>query len=151
MAGQDETIEDLGESLRNATTELIQLRKENVRMQDLVAEQQEADEEVARENRYLKEELSAEREGRLGATDASRVFVAELDRFSVVLETDRETIGRIVRDAWIQWAKDIAKDPKPGWVAPWEEMSEEDREADMCIGEAVLAWIKAETEIGGVE
>ncbi len=49
---------------------------------------------------------------------------------------DRDVLGRIVRDAWIAWAK-TQPDPKPSWLVPYDELSEPDKEADRQIGEAV--------------
>ncbi len=47
---------------------------------------------------------------------------------------DREALGRLVRDEWIAWARE-QDNPKPSWLAPWEELSEPDREVDRRIGE----------------
>jgi hypothetical protein len=38
----------------------------------------------------------------------------------------REMRGRIVRDAWISWARE-QPDPKPSWLAPWAFLAEADR------------------------
>jgi hypothetical protein len=56
---------------------------------------------------------------------------------------DREAVGRIVRATWIAWAQEQAN-PKPSWLLPWEELSEEMREVDCRIGDAVCAAILAE-------
>lgn len=55
--------------------------------------------------------------------------------------TRRDHLGRIVREAWIAWAKE-QPDPKPSWLVPYDELSEADKEADRRIGEAVwdYAW-----------
>lgn len=47
---------------------------------------------------------------------------------------DRETLGRFVRKVWVEYYKEIGGE-KPSHLAPWEEISEEDREADRRIGE----------------
>lgn len=48
----------------------------------------------------------------------------------------RERLGQIVRETWIEWAKE-QPNPKPSWLVPWEGLSEPDREVDRRIGEAV--------------
>jgi hypothetical protein len=55
------------------------------------------------------------------------------------LPTDRETLGRLVRDAWVRWAQ-TQPYPKPSWLEPWERLGEDDKEADRQIGEAVARW-----------
>lgn len=52
------------------------------------------------------------------------------------IATNREDGGRIVRNAWIAWAQQ-QPDPKPSWLAPWEELSETDKEADRVIWDAI--------------
>jgi len=49
----------------------------------------------------------------------------------------RETLGKAVRKAWIQWAK-TQNNPKDSWLIPWESMEEQDKEADRQIAEAVV-------------
>ncbi len=49
---------------------------------------------------------------------------------------DRDALGRIVRDAWIEWALS-QPNPKPSWLVPYDDLSEPDKEADRQIGEAV--------------
>lgn len=46
---------------------------------------------------------------------------------------DRDALGQHVRRIWTVWALE-QHNPKPSWLAPWEEMSEPDREVDMRIG-----------------
>jgi hypothetical protein len=57
-------------------------------------------------------------------------------------DTDRDALGRVVRDAWIRWAK-TRPDPKPSWLVPYDELSEPDKEADRQIAEAVLGDMNA--------
>jgi hypothetical protein len=45
----------------------------------------------------------------------------------------RELVGRLVRQVWVQWARE-QPDPKPSWLLPWEELDDGQREADMRIG-----------------
>ena len=52
------------------------------------------------------------------------------------LVIDRESLGRLVRDAWRKWAC-TQPDPKPSWLTPYDELSEPDKEADRQIGEAI--------------
>lgn len=47
---------------------------------------------------------------------------------------DRDALGRSVRYEWIRWARQ-QPDPKPGWLLPWDELPEPDREVDRRIGE----------------
>jgi len=47
---------------------------------------------------------------------------------------DREALGRLVREIWIEWAKEQTH-PKPSWLLSWEEIGEADREVDRRIGE----------------
>jgi hypothetical protein len=55
------------------------------------------------------------------------------------LPFDRDVLGRMVREAWVRWAK-TQPNPKPSWLAPYDELAEADKEADRCIGEAVARW-----------
>lgn len=61
---------------------------------------------------------------------------------------DRERLGRIVRDVWIEWAKEQPA-PKPSWLVPWEGLSEPDREVDRRIGERLAREGTACPECGG--
>lgn len=54
----------------------------------------------------------------------------------------RDELGRVVRQAWVAWAREQFN-PKESWLAPWEELPEVDREADRRIGEAVRAAVLA--------
>jgi hypothetical protein len=48
----------------------------------------------------------------------------------------RELLGRVVRAAWVAWAKE-QPDPKPSWLTGWDELDDGQREVDMRIGAAV--------------
>lgn len=50
----------------------------------------------------------------------------------------REHFGRVLRDAWLGWARQ-QPDPKPSWLLPWEDLPAEHQEVDMLMAEAVLA------------
>ena len=52
---------------------------------------------------------------------------------------DRDTLGRFVREAWVRWAQ-TQPNPKPSWLAPYDDLSEPDKEADRQIGEAIARW-----------
>lgn len=60
----------------------------------------------------------------------------------------RELLGRIVRNTWVEWARD-QPDPKPSWLLPWDELDDGRKEADMRIGLTLFEYGKrAGTEIG---
>lgn len=66
---------------------------------------------------------------------------------------ERERLGQVVRRAWVKWAR-RQPSPKPSWLLPWEELSEADREADRCIGEAVAMAVRCRDAIhmlGGLD
>ena len=50
----------------------------------------------------------------------------------------REPLGRIVRETWVAWAKE-QENPKPSWLAGWDELDDGQREVDMRIASAVAA------------
>jgi hypothetical protein len=52
---------------------------------------------------------------------------------------EREFLGRLVRDAWVAWAREHPE-PKSSWLIPYEELPEADREADRRIGDAMAVW-----------
>lgn len=49
---------------------------------------------------------------------------------------DRESLGRMVREAWVLWARE-QPNPKDSWLVPWEGLSEPDKEVDRRIGETI--------------
>jgi hypothetical protein len=49
---------------------------------------------------------------------------------------DRERLGRVVRVAWVAWARE-QDNPKASWLEPWEQLSSPMKEVDRRIGEAV--------------
>lgn len=61
---------------------------------------------------------------------------------------NRERLGRLVREVWIEWAKEQPA-PKPSWLVPWEGLSEPDREVDRRIGERLAREGTACPECGG--
>lgn len=52
----------------------------------------------------------------------------------------REQLGIIVRNAWVERCK-LKSVYRPDHVAPWEEMSEFDKETDRVIGEEVAEFL----------
>lgn len=50
---------------------------------------------------------------------------------------DREALGRLVREVWIDWASE-QPNPKPSWLVTWEGLAEPDREVDRRIGEVLF-------------
>lgn len=62
----------------------------------------------------------------------------EQDAKLAALADYRDRLGRIVREAWVKWARTQPK-PKPSWLVPYDDLSEPDKEADRQIGEAVVA------------
>lgn len=48
----------------------------------------------------------------------------------------REHLGKIVREAWVAYCVETG-DTKPSHIAPWDDLSEWDKEADRRIGDAV--------------
>jgi len=53
-----------------------------------------------------------------------------------VLFYSDDNLGKIVRNAWIEWAKEQSS-PKSSWLVPYEELSQADKDADIRIGRAV--------------
>jgi hypothetical protein len=54
----------------------------------------------------------------------------------------RDALGRQVREAWVEWAREQPL-IKPSWVVPYDELSEPDKEADRRIGDALTAGLVA--------
>lgn len=68
--------------------------------------------------------------------DQQRVAETISEPLRFVRSTDREGLGRLVREVWIAWAMEQPA-PKSSWLLPWEALQEPDREVDRRIGEAV--------------
>ena len=49
----------------------------------------------------------------------------------------RQLAGRLVRNVWVQWAREQAA-PKPSWLVGWDELDADQREVDMRIGETLF-------------
>lgn len=54
----------------------------------------------------------------------------------MIVHRNRDTLGRLVRDAWIKWAR-THPSPKPSWLVPYDALPESDQEADRQIGEFI--------------
>src|SRR5260370_5008650 len=65
---------------------------------------------------------------------------------------DRDVLGRVVRSAWIEWARQQSN-PKSSWLVPYEELDEPDKEADRLIGARVAQYVKIvlQTELRDLE
>lgn len=53
-----------------------------------------------------------------------------------------ETLGRIVREAWVKYCQDTGHTANPAHLAPWDELGAWDKGADIAIGEAVAAALR---------
>jgi len=58
-----------------------------------------------------------------------------------------DALGRIVRDAWIRWARKQPH-PKASWLVPYDKLSEADKEADRQIGMAVEEAVVRKIQVG---
>lgn len=52
-------------------------------------------------------------------------------------ETERDRLGRLVRETWVAYCLETGN-TKPSHIAPWEELSEWDKEADRRIADAIM-------------
>lgn len=75
----------------------------------------------------------------LTTLSAENARLVEAKNGARAISTDRETLGRFVREAWVRWAQ-TQPSPKPTWLVPYDDLSEPDKEADRQIGEAVARW-----------
>ena len=48
----------------------------------------------------------------------------------------RRQRGKRVREIWVAWARE-SPDPKPSWIAPWEDLPVMEQEVDMRIGDGL--------------
>jgi hypothetical protein len=61
----------------------------------------------------------------------------EEDLLNQIIFFDLNDLGRIVCNAWIEWAKE-QPNPKASWLVPYDELSQADKDADIRIGQAVV-------------
>jgi hypothetical protein len=75
---------------------------------------------------------------------------------SLEVEDSRELVGRLVRQVWVDWAREQTN-LKLSWLVPWElswlvhweELDDDQREVDMRIGETLFnTGAKSRTEGG---
>lgn len=86
------------------------------------------------DDRAQREEVEDDCAGAIAALQ-ERVDQLEGERYHAL---DREFLGQLVRAAWVDWAK-TQTNPMPWHLLPWDEISEEAREADRTIGEKVAS------------
>lgn len=58
---------------------------------------------------------------------------------SRALPIKRDELGRMVREAWLRWAE-TQTNSKPSWLVPYEDLDDQDKEADQQIGETIARW-----------
>lgn len=85
---------------------------------------------VSHNDMFDSSEATLTQKGRAALEAASAIPVQPLDR---------DTLGRMVREAWVRWAEQQPT-PKPSWLLPYNELSEPDKEADRQIGETIAKW-----------
>jgi len=56
--------------------------------------------------------------------------------------SDRDAVGRIVRDAWVERCK-LKPMPRPDQLVPFERLSAFEQETDRCIGDAVVQYMQS--------
>lgn len=52
---------------------------------------------------------------------------------------DPDTLGQLVRRAWLAWAR-RQPDPKPSWLVEWQDLDDGQKTVDREIGAAVFAF-----------
>ncbi len=68
---------------------------------------------------------------------AQRALSLMCDRNKKLLDSyDREKLGQIVRQVWIEWAKE-QPNPKYSWLKTWDSLTEPEKEVDRRIGETI--------------
>lgn len=77
------------------------------------------------------------------AIEAYRALLPTAKAYNLlpISQFDREQLGRLVREAWVAYCREIGDD-KPSHIAPWEELSEVDKEADRRIGIAIAEYVQ---------
>ena len=63
------------------------------------------------------------------------------------MSDDREPLGRLVRETWIDWALEQPGAIKPAWLTRWEDLDSGQREVDMRIGSAVAVRAVADAKL----
>lgn len=62
----------------------------------------------------------------------------------------REALGRMVREAWVNYCRETGV-TKPSHLAPYDELSDWDQEADHRIGEAIQDAVRAAMSDAGYD
>jgi len=68
---------------------------------------------------------------------------------------NRELVSQVVWETWVAYCREVGDD-KPVYLAPWEDLGEQDREVDRSIGErltrnvihALLGYLEIQTRWG---
>lgn len=66
--------------------------------------------------------------------EAKQPQVAPMVVNGVVNQTLREKLGKLVREVWIDWARE-QPNPKSSWLVEWDGLNEPDKEVDRRIGQ----------------
>ena len=91
------------------------------------------------------EELQAAAQADFDQRIRSALVASPERRFNAALDGgrplpfDRDEGGRMVRETWVRWAQ-TQPTPKSSWLAPYDALSEEDKEADRQIAETIGRW-----------
>jgi hypothetical protein len=62
-------------------------------------------------------------------------FLVESITLPYVIFYNDDDLGKLVRDTWIEWAKEQSN-PKASWIVPYEGLSQPDKVADIRTGTA---------------
>ena len=66
------------------------------------------------------------------------IMMTNLSDVAQPVPDNRDWLGKIVRDTWVEAVHELIPDPKPSWTEPWETLADPfQREVDKRIGEAV--------------
>jgi hypothetical protein len=72
----------------------------------------------------------------------------EVSREEIQRRVDKERadfLGRRVREVWVEWAS-RQPNPKPSWLAGWDDLDDGQREVDRLIGQKLAAEGQREVE-----
>lgn len=72
-------------------------------------------------------------------TDSKTETPQRVGPVAPLLAVRREVLGRMVREIWIEWAKEQPI-VKPSWLVPFDDLSEPDKEVDRRIGERLFGF-----------
>ncbi len=60
---------------------------------------------------------------------------SDAPQYSLPESWDRESLGEMVREAWVQACTRVYENPPPSWIKPWDQMSPQAQEVDRQMGE----------------